>query len=179
LLTSVWVSSQRIIFRMQFIVQWDIATQGFIFRFRGVIDWQFFVCTPDSCVFRCFFVSVGSFGCNCGFLVCVKTQFMNVYFFIRFACLSRVCFCACVLSLEFCHIWYLLMPIMMFPWRMSVKSGIVELTCTASFSVELASFFSFFHLSNICLVALGGLVVACLPLDPRFAGSNPAEDDGC
>jgi hypothetical protein len=21
-------------------------------------------------------------------------------------------------------------------------------------------------------------VVACLPLDPRFAGSNPAEDDG-
>jgi hypothetical protein len=26
-------------------------------------------------------------------------------------------------------------------------------------------------------VALGGLVVACLPLDPRFAGSNPAEDD--
>jgi hypothetical protein len=27
-------------------------------------------------------------------------------------------------------------------------------------------------------VALGGLVVACLPLDPRFAGSNPAEDDG-
>jgi hypothetical protein len=27
-------------------------------------------------------------------------------------------------------------------------------------------------------VALGGLVVACLPLDPRFAGSNPAKDDG-
>jgi hypothetical protein len=27
-------------------------------------------------------------------------------------------------------------------------------------------------------VALGGLVVACLPLDPKFAGSNPAEDDG-
>jgi hypothetical protein len=26
-------------------------------------------------------------------------------------------------------------------------------------------------------VTLGGLVVACLPLDPRFAGSNPAEDD--
>jgi hypothetical protein len=26
-------------------------------------------------------------------------------------------------------------------------------------------------------VALGGLVVACLPLDPRFAGSNLAEDD--
>jgi hypothetical protein len=25
-------------------------------------------------------------------------------------------------------------------------------------------------------LALGGL--ACLPLDPRFAGSNPAEDDG-
>jgi hypothetical protein len=28
------------------------------------------------------------------------------------------------------------------------------------------------------IVALGGLLVACLPLDPRFAGSNPAEDDG-
>jgi hypothetical protein len=27
-------------------------------------------------------------------------------------------------------------------------------------------------------VTLGGLVTACLPLDPRFAGSNPAEDDG-
>jgi hypothetical protein len=27
-------------------------------------------------------------------------------------------------------------------------------------------------------VALGGLVVTCLPLDSRFAGSNPAEDDG-
>jgi hypothetical protein len=26
--------------------------------------------------------------------------------------------------------------------------------------------------------ALGGLVVACLPPDPRFAGSNPAEDNG-
>jgi hypothetical protein len=25
---------------------------------------------------------------------------------------------------------------------------------------------------------LGGLVVACLTLDPRFAGSYPAEDDG-
>jgi hypothetical protein len=27
-------------------------------------------------------------------------------------------------------------------------------------------------------VALGGLVVACLPLDSRFAGSSPAEDYG-
>jgi hypothetical protein len=27
------------------------------------------------------------------------------------------------------------------------------------------------------MVALGGLVVACLSLDPRFAGSNTAEDD--
>jgi hypothetical protein len=27
------------------------------------------------------------------------------------------------------------------------------------------------------LVVIGGLVVACLPLDPSFAGSNPAEDD--
>jgi hypothetical protein len=27
-------------------------------------------------------------------------------------------------------------------------------------------------------ITLGGLVVACYPLDPRFAGSNPAEDDG-
>jgi hypothetical protein len=26
--------------------------------------------------------------------------------------------------------------------------------------------------------SLGSLVLACLPLDPRFAGSNPAEDDG-
>jgi hypothetical protein len=28
------------------------------------------------------------------------------------------------------------------------------------------------------IVALGGLVVACLPLDPRFVGSNPAKNDG-
>jgi hypothetical protein len=28
------------------------------------------------------------------------------------------------------------------------------------------------------VVAFGGLVLACLPLHPRFAGSNPAEDDG-
>jgi hypothetical protein len=27
-------------------------------------------------------------------------------------------------------------------------------------------------------IALGGLMVACLPLDPRLAGSNPAENDG-
>jgi hypothetical protein len=27
-------------------------------------------------------------------------------------------------------------------------------------------------------VALSGLVVVCLPLDPRFSGSNLAEDDG-
>jgi hypothetical protein len=27
-------------------------------------------------------------------------------------------------------------------------------------------------------VTLSGLVVACLPLDPRFMGSNPAKDDG-
>jgi hypothetical protein len=26
-------------------------------------------------------------------------------------------------------------------------------------------------------VSLGYLVVACLPLDPKFAGSNTAEDD--
>jgi hypothetical protein len=26
-------------------------------------------------------------------------------------------------------------------------------------------------------VALGGLVVACLPSDPRFVGSNLAKDD--
>jgi hypothetical protein len=26
--------------------------------------------------------------------------------------------------------------------------------------------------------SLGGLVVECMPLDPRFAGSNLAEDDG-
>jgi hypothetical protein len=31
--------------------------------------------------------------------------------------------------------------------------------------------------AKIWWVAVGGLVVACLPLDPRFAGSNPAEDD--
>jgi hypothetical protein len=30
----------------------------------------------------------------------------------------------------------------------------------------------------IQLVALGSLVVACLPLDLRFTGSNPAVDDG-
>jgi hypothetical protein len=30
----------------------------------------------------------------------------------------------------------------------------------------------------ICLVALGGLVASCLPLETRFAGSNPAEADG-
>jgi hypothetical protein len=27
-------------------------------------------------------------------------------------------------------------------------------------------------------VSSGGLVVACLPLNLRFAGSNPAEEDG-
>jgi hypothetical protein len=32
--------------------------------------------------------------------------------------------------------------------------------------------------SNCTLVALGGIVVACLPLDPRFGGSNPAKNDG-
>jgi hypothetical protein len=33
---------------------------------------------------------------------------------------------------------------------------------------------------NVCKTVastLGGLVVACLPLDPRFEGSNPAEDN--
>jgi hypothetical protein len=30
----------------------------------------------------------------------------------------------------------------------------------------------------IFIVALGGLVVAWLPLDPKFVGSNLAEDDG-
>jgi hypothetical protein len=28
------------------------------------------------------------------------------------------------------------------------------------------------------VVVLGDLAVACLPLDPRFAGSNLTEDDG-
>jgi hypothetical protein len=28
------------------------------------------------------------------------------------------------------------------------------------------------------MLALDDLVVVCLPLGPRFAGSNPAEDDG-
>jgi hypothetical protein len=32
--------------------------------------------------------------------------------------------------------------------------------------------------SLIKLTVLGGLLVACLPLDPRFASSNPAGDDG-
>jgi hypothetical protein len=27
-------------------------------------------------------------------------------------------------------------------------------------------------------VGLGGLVASCLPLDPKFAGSNPDEDEG-
>jgi hypothetical protein len=35
-----------------------------------------------------------------------------------------------------------------------------------------------FYVYELRAVALGGLVVACLPLGPRFAGSNPAEDDG-
>jgi hypothetical protein len=39
-------------------------------------------------------------------------------------------------------------------------------------------FYNNFNTALILLHALGGLVVACLPLDPRFAGSNPAEDDG-
>jgi hypothetical protein len=30
---------------------------------------------------------------------------------------------------------------------------------------------------NMKLVALGSIVVTCLPLHPRFAGSNPADDD--
>jgi hypothetical protein len=37
---------------------------------------------------------------------------------------------------------------------------------------------SLVHLIITTVIAtLGGLVVACLTLDPRFAGSNPAEDD--
>jgi hypothetical protein len=28
------------------------------------------------------------------------------------------------------------------------------------------------------LLALGGLVVACLPVDPRFACSDPVDDEG-
>jgi hypothetical protein len=38
--------------------------------------------------------------------------------------------------------------------------------------------YRFVLLFNKSLVALGGLVVACLSLDRSFAGSNPAEDDG-
>jgi hypothetical protein len=34
---------------------------------------------------------------------------------------------------------------------------------------------SFFVLNQL---ALSDLVIACLPLDPIFAGSDPAEDDG-
>jgi hypothetical protein len=40
------------------------------------------------------------------------------------------------------------------------------------------SFAGFWLMTSGKKVALGGLVVACLPLDPRFAGSNPAGDDG-
>jgi hypothetical protein len=34
------------------------------------------------------------------------------------------------------------------------------------------------NVGRIYVVALDGLVVACLPSDPRFPGSNPAENDG-
>jgi hypothetical protein len=36
----------------------------------------------------------------------------------------------------------------------------------------------FEYISVAVLVALGGVVVACLPLDPRFTDSNPSKDDG-
>jgi hypothetical protein len=35
-----------------------------------------------------------------------------------------------------------------------------------------------FHAGYQLRVVLGGLVVICLPLDPRFEGSNAAENDG-
>jgi hypothetical protein len=31
---------------------------------------------------------------------------------------------------------------------------------------------------TIAMVAIGGLVIPCLPLDPRLAGSNPTENGG-
>jgi hypothetical protein len=49
----------------------------------------------------------------------------------------------------------------------------MEATSTSETSVN----FYRITLRNIPEVVIGGLVVACLPLDPRFAGSNPAEDD--
>lgn len=40
----------------------------------------------------------------------------------------------------------------------------------------LMTYFFKIH-SNITVIALGGIMVTCLLLDPRFAGSNPAEGD--
>jgi hypothetical protein len=34
------------------------------------------------------------------------------------------------------------------------------------------------YVCYIDTVALGGPMVACLPLNPKFVGSNPAENDG-
>jgi hypothetical protein len=43
---------------------------------------------------------------------------------------------------------------------------------------ELSWLLQIFGGVHIMKIALSGLVVACLPLDPRFAGSNPAGDNG-
>jgi hypothetical protein len=42
---------------------------------------------------------------------------------------------------------------------------------------KLLNFYSIISV-GVCLLVLGGLVVAHLTLGPRFAGLNPAEDDG-
>jgi hypothetical protein len=52
---------------------------------------------------------------------------------------------------------------------------VTRIVCSlAETSIVRVIYFAFL----VSWIALGDLVVACLPLDPRFVGINPAEDDG-
>ena len=54
------------------------------------------------------------------------------------------------------------------------KTDLDEATAQATLTVQ-GNYFLLFHL---IYVGLSGLRVTCLPRDPRFAGSNPAEVNG-
>jgi hypothetical protein len=74
-----------------------------------------------------------------------------------------------------------------FPWGVKHGQGMTltphsqlvsrSRTKTCLHGVQQKSF-TFYWPVRMKPIALGGLVVACLPLDPRFADSNLAEDDG-
>jgi hypothetical protein len=59
-------------------------------------------------------------------------------------------------------------------------SGVVQGQCLLSGGLEGCYRCEIIHIRELhCYtLALDGLVVACLPLDQRFVGSNPAKEDG-